>query len=257
MTIRIAVLFVVFMMAALSSFHYLGLLSPNVFSGASMSLVFSYIAGFFPMDASASHLHKVWQGSFETLAMSVLGTLLAGGIGLLLALLQYSVSGNTLARHVVRLMSNVLRAVPELVWAALMVLLVGLGPFSGTLAIAIHTAGVLARLFSETLDNISPRYADSLLHLGAGRITAFFYGGLSIAAPQLMSYLLYRWENNIRIAAVLGFVGAGGLGQMLYLHLSLFQNRQAATVILAILLLVLLVDVCSLALRRLLVRNVA
>ena len=138
-----------------------------------------------------------------------------------------------------------LRAVPELVWAALMVLAAGLGPNAGTLALALHTAGVLGRLFAEALENTPHGPADALRLAGSGRIAAFCYGSLPTLWPQLVAYSLYRWENNIRMASVLGFVGAGGLGQMLYMSLSLFQEAQAATVILAMLLLVLAVDALS------------
>ena len=134
---------------------------------------------------------------------------------------------------------------PELVWAALMVLAAGLGPNAGSLALALHTAGVLGRLFAEALENAPPGPAEALRLAGSGRIAAFAYGTLPAVWPQLVAYLLYRWENNIRMASVLGFVGAGGLGQMLYLSLSLFQQAQAATVILAMLALVLAVDVLS------------
>ena len=115
----------------------------------------------------------------------------------------------------------------------------------GTLALALHTAGVLGRLFAEALENTPPQPADALRLAGSGRIAAFCYGTLPSLWPQLVAYTLYRWENNIRMASVLGFVGAGGLGQMLYMSLSLFQEAQASTVILAMLAMVLAVDSLS------------
>src|SRR5690606_4516150 len=118
-------------------------------------------------------------------------------------------------------------------WAALMVLAAGLGPNAGTLALALHTAGVLGRLFAEALENTPTAPAEAIRLQGGGQITAFFYGTLPNLWPQLLAYTLYRWENNIRMASVLGFVGAGGLGQMLYISLSLFQEAQASTVIIA------------------------
>ncbi len=142
-----------------------------------------------------------------------------------------------------------LRAVPELVWAAIIVIAAGLGPFAGVLALAVHTTGVLGRLFAEALENVPPEGAAILRINGATRVAGFWYATLPQVLPQLASYALYRWENNIRAAAVLGLVGAGGLGQLLYLHLSLFQTREAATVILAILALVGLVDAASYRLR--------
>ena len=131
-----------------------------------------------------------------------------------------------------------------------MVLAAGLGPNAGTLALALHTAGVLGRLFAEALENTPAEPAEAIRLAGGSRLTAFLYGTLPGVLPQLLAYSLYRWENNIRMASVLGFVGAGGLGQMLYVSLSLFQEAQAATVILAMLALVLLVDICSSQLRQ-------
>jgi phosphonate transport system permease protein len=113
---------------------------------------------------------------------------------------------------------------------------------------------VLGRLFADALENAPPLPEQSLRTNGASAMSAFFYATLPQTLPQMLSYTLYRWENNIRAAAILGVVGAGGLGQMLKYHLSLFQMQKAATVILAMLLLVALVDAISFALRRALTR---
>jgi phosphonate transport system permease protein len=126
-----------------------------------------------------------------------------------------------------------------------MVLAVGLGPFAGTLALILHTSGVLGRLFGETLENQAPNANTALILCGSGRVAAFLYGTLPGIAPQLLSYSLYRWEMNIRMATILGFVGAGGLGQMLFYELSLLREAQASTVIMAMLLLVVVVDAIS------------
>ena len=130
-----------------------------------------------------------------------------------------------------------------------MVLAAGLGPFAGTLALALHTTGVLGRLFGETLENLPPAPERALREAGAGAVAGFAYAGLPLALPQWLGYALYRWEMNIRMAAVLGFVGAGGLGQMLYFHLSLFQQAQSMTVLLAMFALVVVVDAGSAWLR--------
>ena len=153
-----------------------------------------------------------------------------------------------------RVLLNALRAIPELVWAALMVLAAGLGPNAGTLALALHTAGVLGRLFAEALENAPAEPAAAIRLQGGGQLAAFCFGTLPNLWPQLLAYSLYRWENNIRMASVLGLVGAGGLGQLLYTTLSLFQEAQASTVIMAMLVLVLLVDALSDVLRQRFVR---
>jgi phosphonate transport system permease protein len=173
--------------------------------------------------------------------------------GLLLALPASGRFGRS-ARLATRLLLNILRSIPELAWAAILLIAAGLGPFAGTLALAAHTSGVLGRLFGDTLENLPPLPEASLRINGAPALAAFFYAALPQALPQMMSYTLYRWENNIRAAAILGVVGAGGLGQMLKYHLSLFQMHRAATVILAMLLLVALVDAVSFAMRRTMMR---
>ncbi len=136
-------------------------------------------------------------------------------------------------------------SVPELVWAALMVIAAGLGPFAGTLALALHTTGVLGRLYAESLENVPPLPERALRDAGSGRLAAFAYATLPLVAAQGVAYALYRLEMNIRMAAVLGFVGAGGLGQLLYFHLSIFQQAQAATLLIAMFVLVFAVDSLS------------
>ena len=201
-----------------------------------------FVRGFFPPDLSQPWLLKVLRGVWETLAISIVGTLLAAAAGLLLALPRWRTPWN--------LLLNVLRSVPELVWATITALAVGLGPFAGALALALHTAGVLGRLYAEALQNAPAAPARALRLAGSNRLLAFCYGTFAGAAPQLLAYTLYRWEMNIRMAAILGFVGAGGLGQLLYFELSLFHYAQASTVIIAMLLLSIAVDWSSAALRR-------
>ena len=235
--------------AVVASFSYLGLDLAALGQADNLGHMADYAARFLQPDLSSGHLLAIGRGALETLAMSALGTLLAALLGLFLALPAAGRFG-VLAQSVTRLLLNGLRAIPELVWAALMVLAAGLGPNAGTLALALHTAGVLGRLFAEALENTPTAPAEAIRLQGGSQISAFCYGTLPNLWPQLLAYSLYRWENNIRMASVLGFVGAGGLGQMLYVSLSLFQEAQAATVILAMLALVLLVDICSSQLRQ-------
>jgi len=230
--------------AVLASFAWLEIDLGNLFGADGLRQMGDYASGFLDPDLSPAHLRAIARGALETLAMSAMGTLLAALLGLLLALPAGGRCGLP-ASAAARLLLNALRAIPELVWAALMVLAAGLGPNAGTLALALHTAGVLGRLFAEALENTPAEPAEAIRLAGGGRIAAFCYGTLPGVWPQLMAYSLYRWENNIRMASVLGFVGAGGLGQMLYVSLSLFQEAQASSVILAMLLLVLGVDALS------------
>lgn len=238
----------------MSSFIYLSLNPANLFTLEAMKNMAEFIGRFFPPDLSADFLEKIGYGVLQTLAISALATLIAAAISIGLAL---PVSGRfgSLAKGLTRFICNFLRSVPELVWAALMVLAVGLGPFAGTLALTLHTTGVLGRLFGETLENHPVASSNALILSGSGRIASFLYGTLPGIASQLLSYSLYRWEMNIRMATILGFVGAGGLGQMLYYELSLLREAQASTVIIAMLLLVILVDAISSKLRRIQMHN--
>ncbi len=208
----------------------------------------AFARGFVPPAMDTPFLARTGWAALETLAISVLGTLLAVIGGLALALPAAGRWGAP-AKFVARGVLNVARAIPELVWASMIVVAAGLGPFAGTLALAFHTTGVLGRLFAESLENVPREANDALRRNGVGATAAFWYSTLPQALPQLTSYTLYRWENNIRAATILGVVGAGGLGQMLYFHLSLFQTNEAATVLFAMIALVTVVDVLSNRLR--------
>ena len=212
-----------------------------------------FLLGFAPPHLSAAFLEKTVVATLETLSMSALGTGIAALFGLALALPASGRFGLA-ARAVTRVLLNISRSIPELVWASILLIAAGLGPFAGTLALAAHTTGVLGRLFADALENCSPLPEASLRLNGAHPSAAFLYATLPQAVPQMVSYTLYRWENNIRAAAILGVVGAGGLGQMLKYHLSLFQMQQAATVIIAMLVLVAIVDAASFSLRRVMTR---
>lgn len=249
MRLRHVLLIVVLLAAVLGSFGYLGVNLSDLASVQAGTAMRGYALQFFPPDLSPAHLGRLWQGMLETIAISAMGTLLAAVAGGLLALPASGRFGGT-ARVVARLLLNFLRSVPELVWAAIMVLAVGLGPFAGALALAWHTTGVIGRLFAETLENAPRQPAEALATTGSGAVAAFMYGTVPNVAPQFVAYTLYRWEMNIRMAAILGVVGAGGLGQMLYVSLSLFQQQQAFTVMLAMLALVIVVDSSSAMIRR-------
>ena len=225
----------------------------GLFSRSAVANMLAFFVSFFPPAGGVAFLQRVVAAAMETLAISLIGTLLAAIGGLALALPASGRSGK-IAKALTRWVANVLRAVPELVWAAMIVVATGLGPLAGTLALAIHTTGVLGRLFAESLENIDREPYEALRHNGVSPMPAFWYATFPQVLPQLVSYLLYRWENNIRAAAVLGVVGAGGLGQMLYVHLSLFQVQEASTVLIAVVVLVGLVDAASNATRARLIR---
>ncbi len=238
--------------AVVASFLLLGLDFRALGTPEALAAMGRFVREFFPPDLSPAFVAEVGWGALQTLALSATGTALAAVGAALLALPAAGRLGG-LAQPAARLLLNALRSVPELVWAVLMVIAVGLGPFAGALALALHTTGVLGRLFAEALENAPAEPEQALLLAGSGATAAFAYGTLPLAWPQWAAYALYRWEMNIRMATVLGFVGAGGLGQMLYFHLSLFHQPQVATVLAAMLVLVLAVDGFSGLYRRRLV----
>ncbi len=244
------------LLLVVASFVSLDLQLAALFSGGALASMGRFLAEFVPPDLAPAFVRQVVVAAWETLAMSALGTLLAalGGVMLALPASRLHDADAAWARRPARWLLNALRAVPELVWAALLLISAGLGPFAGTLALAVHTTGVLGRLFAEAIENAPPGPAAALRAQGVGNARVFLYAILPQVLPQLMSYSLYRWENNIRAAAVLGVVGAGGLGQMLAFHMGLFQMQKTATVLIAMLVLVALVDVASFAWRRRLTR---
>lgn len=214
--------------------------------------MYRFMAEFFPPDVSPQFLKKVALAAWETLAMSALGTVIAAVLGLALAVpaSRVSIHDRAWLRSPTRWLLNALRAIPELVWAALLLISAGLGPMAGTLALALHTCGVLGRLFAEAIENTPSGPRDALRIQGVGPLRVFAYATLPQVLPQLMSYTLYRWENNIRASAVLGVVGAGGLGQLLSFNMGLFLMNKTATILGAMLLMVACVDALSFWLRQ-------
>jgi len=230
-----------------ASFATLGLRLGDLFTIDAAQRMGGFLAELLLPALEPRFLAGVVHASLETLSMSALGTLLAalGGLGLGLAAARTHEADPARARIPARLLLNALRAIPELVWATLLIVSAGLGPFAGTLALALHTTGVLGRLFAEAIENAPPGPAFSLRVQGTPAGLIFLYATLPQILPHLLSYSLYRWENNIRAAAVLGVVGGGGLGALLSFHMGLFHMRETATILAATLVLVACVDLAS------------
>ena len=155
-----------------------------------------------------------------------------------------------LLRAPVRFLLIVLRSIPEIVWALLFVRAVGLGPAAGVAAIGISYAGMLGKVFFEIYESGDNRPARAILESGGGRLQAFFYGVLPVALPELVSYSIYRWECAVRASVVMGFVGAGGLGQQMELSMKMLAGGEVATMLLTFFLLVLFADAVSAVLRK-------
>ena len=155
-----------------------------------------------------------------------------------------------LVRQLLRWVLMVLRSVPELVWALLFVRIVGLGPTAGVLAIALSYSGMLAKVYAEILESSDAHATDVLLANGSARLPALLYGALPDSSAELVSYTVYRWECAIRGSAVMGFVGAGGLGQRLDESTKMMAGGEVATMLIMFVLLVAGADLVSKMLRR-------
>lgn len=233
-----------------------------LFDAHNREVIGKFLGTFFPLELSPEFLRLVVKSTLETLAMATAGTVLAALVASPIALvvartLSISRIGpgpGRLRGHLVRIPARgllmALRGIPEIVWALLFVRAVGLGPAAGVLAIAITYGGMLGKVYSEILESGDTRPARALLEAGCGRIVAFFYGIFPVALPELVSYSVYRWECAVRASVVMGFVGAGGLGQQMELSMRMLNGGETSTILLTFLLLVLLADGGSVVLRR-------
>jgi phosphonate transport system permease protein len=234
-----------------------------LFEAGNLQVMKGFVGGFFPPASSNEFLGLLLKATIETLAMATAGIALSFLIATPLAIAMtrsLSVSrigpgpgrwrGEAL-RHAARAVLVVLRAIPEIVWALVFVRALGLGPAAGVLALAITYGGMLGKVYAEILESTDTRPARALLEAGSGRLPALFYGLVPGAAQELASYTVYRWECAVRASVVMGFVGAGGLGQLMDQSMKMLNGGEAGTILLVFLLLVLLADALSAALRRL------
>ncbi|HEY6001886.1 MAG TPA: phosphonate ABC transporter, permease protein PhnE [Anaeromyxobacter sp.] len=255
--------------AAVGCALFLDLPVRQLASLAALRSVGAFFASGWPPDLDPGFLRRVAPAVAETLAVSVLGTAIAAvlgfGLAWLAALRLRPEGGSGRAARTARVAAawaargalNLGRTLPELLWALVLIFAVGLGPFAGALALGIHTAGVLGRLYYEALEEVATAPAAALQAAGASGAAASAFAVLPQAFPQLVAYTLYRWEVNIRASAVLGVVGAGGIGKLLHVSLNLFHNHDTLTLVAVILALVTAVDLFSGALRRRIVEGPA
>lgn len=229
---------------------------------ANLGVMRRFLATFFPMALGTDFLALIARSALETLALATAGMALAMLLALPLALavsesLSISRIGparrawfGVLGRAPLRGLLVFMRSIPEIVWALLFVRAVGLGPAAGVLAIAINYAGMLGKVYFEIFEAGDTRPARAILEAGGGRVNGFLYGVLPVALPELVSYSVYRWECAIRASVIMGFVGAGGLGQQMELSMRMLQGGEVATMLVAFVLLVFVADVASALLRR-------
>jgi len=233
-----------------------------LFDRQSLAATGQFLAGFFPPAHDRAFLLMLVRETWLTIAIATAGLALAllGAIpATLLVTEQLSISRlgtrrmaplPAAMRQLVRWLLVLLRSVPELVWALLFVRIVGLGPTAGVLAIALTYCGMLAKVYAEILESSASHASDALLANGSGRLAALLYGALPEAASELVSYTVYRWECAIRGSVVMGFVGAGGLGQRMDESMKMLAGGEVAAMLLIFVLLVAGADAVSALLRR-------
>jgi len=220
-----------------------------------------FLASFWPLVYNAEFMHMVVSETWRTVAMATAGVTLALVLAVPMCLMATRVlslsalSGQmnrwpAVMRWFVRATLIVLRSIPELVWALVFVRVVGLGPTAGVLAIALTYGGMLGKVYAEILESGESHATHTLMRNGSGRLQAFVYALLPSHAAELASYTVYRWECAIRSSVVLGFVGAGGLGQQLDNSMKMFNGGEVATLLLVFIALVALADHVSAWLRR-------
>jgi phosphonate transport system permease protein len=233
-----------------------------LFDWQSLSATGRFLSDFLTPAHSAEFLAMLLRETWQTVAIASAGLTLAllGAIpATLLVNEQLSISAlgtgrmrpvARLLRQTVRWLLVLLRSVPELVWALLFVRIIGLGPTAGVLAIALTYCGMLGKVYAEILESSDAHASDTLLANGSGRLAALLYGALPEAASELMSYTVYRWECAIRGSVVMGFVGAGGLGQRMDESMKMLAGSEVASMLLVFVALVALADLFSKILRR-------
>jgi phosphonate transport system permease protein len=232
-----------------------------MFDEQSRKSTWNFLKDFLPPATAKDFLGMVARETWRTVAIATAGMTLALLLAIPLTLLStraLSISGLTgkmatlpfIFRTALRWLLIVLRSVPELVWALVFVRVVGLGPTAGVLAIALTYGGMLGKVYGEILESGDAEATRALMRNGSSRLQAFFYGLLPQNAAEITSYTVYRWECAIRSSVVLGFVGAGGLGQEMDNSMKMFKGSEVATMLIVFILLVALADRVSAWLRK-------
>ena len=183
---------------------------------------------------------------YETFNMAVLATLMGFIFALILSFLSAkNITPNIYSYHLVKRILEFLRGVPEIIFAILFVWALGVGPLAGIIAITIHTTGALGKLFSEVHENADLKTCEAIRSHGGNWVSEMRYGIIPKVLPNIISYALLRFEINIRASTVIGFVGAGGIGQELYLVINFNYYEEVSAIILLIILTVITIDILS------------
>jgi phosphonate transport system permease protein len=184
-----------------------------------------------------------------TLEMAFLGTIIAIIGAIPLSFLAARNVSPPIIYNTVRTLLSFLRSVPEIVFGLIFVTAVGLGPFPAVLALILHNMGVLGKLISELVEAVDPGPQEALRSVGANRSMVSIYGILPQIVPVVLSQYFYRLEVAVRTSLILGFIGAGGIGQQLFIHFKMFQYEKVTVDVLMIMILVILIDYVSAVIR--------
>lgn len=260
-----------FILVFFDSWKRAGIAPELFFASRGRESLWKFFTGMFPPDLSWKFLSLMLRPTLETIQISLWGTLIAVAIGFPLGLLGTNTlavrgilndaelagapvrrglryAGYSLARGLLSLF----RSIPEFVWAFMFVRAVGLGPFPGVLAIGVAYGGMLGKVYSEIFEAVDSRPLEALQSTGANKLQIFFYGWFPQALPNFVSYTLYRWECAVRASAILGLVGAGGLGQQIEISMRMFNFNEVLTILILLFCMVAAVDYLSAKVRALL-----
>lgn len=257
-----------FLFAVVASYRLTEVKPLALLEAEALANLLAFARGMLPPAHSLAFLQTIWRPTLETVQMALLGTLLAVLIGFPLSLLATSTIafagplhdmeqrgplawvGARLPYILARLLLNVLRAIPELVWALLFVRALGLGAAPGIIALGVSYSGMLGKVYADILEAIDPAPLEALQSTGASRVQIVLYGWLPQMLPNFLGYTLYRWECALRASALMGFVGAGGIGQQIELSMRMFEYHEAVSMILIVFALSAIVERLGDGLRR-------
>ena len=211
----------------------------------------SYATEFFP--PNFSHWKFYLEEMLVTLQIALWGTFLAVLTAIPLGLMASSNIVPWWVYSPTRRLMDSFRAINEMVFAMLFVVAVGLGPFAGVLALWIHTTGILAKLFSEAVEAIDHQPIEGIRSTGAGALHEITYGVIPQVMPLWISFTLYRFESNVRSATVVGMVGAGGIGVLLWEIIRSFQYKETSAVMVIVVITVSVIDMVSSKIRKALI----
>jgi phosphonate transport system permease protein len=218
----------------------------GVLDGSTVNAMVRLARSLVPPDLSPAYLATLVRPIGQTLGVSLIGTLIGAIVGALLGIAATAVDAEDdlargiawLARRALRRACRaglaVLRAVPDVLWVLVFIVAVGLGPFAGTLALGVHTGGVLGKLYADTFEEVSPLPLRGLRATGASPLQILMWAALPEARRTLVSYTVLRWEMNLRASTVVGLAGGGGVGIELYNNLQLGFYPRVATLVLIV-----------------------